>query len=187
MNMKTCLDCKNEYTDNESKNFGRCPKCDSKFYTVGTITDPDFSSRTPSEIEEGNRLKLYTPTKTAAEIAEDERVKYEKSIGPENVKKFKNRLKLELEEIAYQEWRAMQPEWKHQVARVESNPKAQPNINGLASSQAAATALGVFVGTTAIRAQLAELNENLDDASGGESGDSGDSEGGFMDSLGDFF
>jgi hypothetical protein len=81
----------------------------------------------------------------------------------------------------------MQPEWKHQVARVESNPKAQPNINGLASSQAAATALGVFVGTTAIRAQLAELNENLDDASGGESGDSGDSEGGFMDSLGDFF
>ena len=78
----------------------------------------------------------------------------------------------------------MQPEWKNQVARVESNPKVQQNINGLASSQAAATALGVFVGTTAIRAQLAELNENLDDSSGG---DSGDSEGGFMDSLGDFF
>jgi hypothetical protein len=184
MNMKTCLDCKNEYTDNESKNYGRCPKCDSKFYTVGTITDPDFSSRTPSEIEEGNRLKLYTPKKTASEIEADERDKYEKSIGPENVKKFKNRLKLELEEIAYQEWRAMQPEWKNQVARVESNPKSQANMSGFASSQAAATALGVFVGTTAIRAQLTELNENLEDTTGG---DSGDSEGGFMDSLGDFF
>jgi hypothetical protein len=57
-------------------------------------------------------------------------------------------------------------------------------MSGFASSQAAATALGVFVGTTAIRAQLTELNENLEDTSGG---DSGDSEGGFMDSLGDFF
>jgi hypothetical protein len=184
MNLKTCLDCRSEYTDSDSKNYGRCPKCDSKFYAVGTINDPDFSSRTPSEIEEGNRLKLYTPTKTPSEIEEEERIKYDKSIGPENVKKFQNRLKLELEEIAYQEWRAMQPEWKNQVARVESNPKSQPNMNGFASSQAAATALGVFVGTTAIRAQLAELNENQENSS---SGDSGDSEGGFMDSLGDLF
>jgi hypothetical protein len=163
MNLKTCLDCRSEYTDDDSKNFGRCPKCDSKFYTVGTINDPAFASRTPSEIEE------------------EERIEYEKSIGPENVKKFKNRLKLELEEIAYQEWRAMQPEWKSQVAKVESNPKSQTNIAGLASSQAAATALGVFVGTTAIRAQLVEINENQEDAPGG------DTEGGFMDSLGDFF
>jgi hypothetical protein len=81
----------------------------------------------------------------------------------------------------------MQPEWKHQVAKVESNPKSQANIGGVASSQAAATALGVFVGTTAIRAQLVEINENLEDDTGGDSGDSGDSEGGFMDSLGDFF
>lgn len=184
MNLKTCLDCKCEYTDQDAKHFGRCPNCDSRYYAVGTINDPGFSSRTPSEIDEANRLKLYTPTKTAAEIAEDERVKYEKSIGPENLKKFKNRLKLELEEIAYQEWRAMQPEWKNQVARVESNSKVQPNISGLASSQAAATALGVFVGTTAIRAQLNEINQNLDEATGG---DSGDSEGGFLDSLGDLF
>jgi hypothetical protein len=181
MNLKTCLDCRSEYTDDDSKNFGRCPKCDSKFYTVGTISDPGFPSKTPSEIEEGNRLKLYTPTKTPSEIEEEERIEYEKSIGPENVKKFKNRLKLELEEIAYQEWRAMQPEWKSQVAKVESNPKSQTNIAGLASPQAAATALGVFVGTTAIRAELAEINENQEDAP------DGDTEGGFMDSLGDFF
>lgn len=182
--MKTCLDCKNEYTDNESKRSGRCPKCDSKFYTIGTINDPGFSSRTPSEIDESNQLKLYTPTKTPVEVEEEERLNYERTLGPENVKKFKNRLKLELEEIAYQKWRAMQPEWKHQVARADSNPKSQANIGGFAGSQAAATALGVFVGTTAIRAQLAELNENQNDTSGG---DSDDSEGGFMDSLGDFF
>ena len=169
MNMKTCRDCKTDFQDQDAVHFGHCPKCDSKFYTVRTIKDSEFPSKTPSQIEA------------------DERDKYEKSIGPENVKKFKNRLKLELEEIAYQEWRAMQPEWKNQVARVESNPKSQANMSGFASSQAAATALGVFVGTTAIRAQLTELNENLEDTTGGDSGDSGDSEGGFMDSLGDLF
>jgi hypothetical protein len=166
MNMKTCLDCKTEYTDVDSKNFGRCPQCDSKFYTVATDNVRSF------------------PLKTFSEIEEEKRVKLDESINPEILKKFKNRLNLELEEIAYQEWRAMQPEWKSEVARAESNPKSQANIGGFASSHAGATALGVFVGTTAIRAQLADINENQNDDSGG---DSGEAEGGMFDSLGDFF
>lgn len=184
MHLKTCLDCKSEYSDDESKRFGSCPKCDSKFYTVVTINDSSSPSKNPFQSEEGSRLKLHTTTKTPSEIDEEERLKYENSIGPENVKKFKNRLKLELEEITYQEWRSMQPEWKHQVAKVDSSSKSQANIGGFLGSQGAATALGVFVGTTAIRAQLTEMNTNQNDASGG---DAGDSEGGFMDSLGDFF
>jgi DNA-directed RNA polymerase subunit RPC12/RpoP len=162
MNKKTCQDCKTEYTDLDSKRFGRCPKCDSKFFTVETI---DRNS----------------PPKTASEIEEDERMRFERNIGPEKVKKFKNRLKLELEEIAYREWRALQPEWKTQVAKAESNPTSQAIMGGFVGTQASATALGVVVGTAGIRHQLSEITENQEGASGGES------EGGLLDSLGEFF
>jgi hypothetical protein len=162
MNTKTCQDCKTEYTDLDSKRFGRCPKCDSKFFTVGTI-DRNSPPKTPSEIEE------------------DERMMFERNIGPEKVKKFKNRLKLELEEIAYREWRALQPEWKTQVAKAESNPTSQAIMGGFVGTQASATALGVVVGTAGIRHQLSEITENQEGASGGES------EGGLLDSLGEFF
>lgn len=163
MNKKTCLDCKTEYTDLDSKRFGRCPKCDSKFFTVGTGEDKSVLARTPSEIEE------------------DQRLTYDRALGPEKVKKFKNRLKLELEEIAYREWRALQPEWKTQIAKAESNPVSQAIMGGFVGAQAGATALGVVVGTAGIRHQLSEITENQEGASGGES------DGGVLDSLGEFF
>ena len=162
MYTKTCQDCKTEYTDLDSKRFGRCPKCDSKLFTVGTI-DRNIPSKTPSEIEK------------------DERMRLERNIGPEKVKKFKSRLKLELEEIAYREWRALQPEWKTQVAKAESNPTSQAIMGGFVGTQAGATALGVAVGTAGIRYQLSEITENQEGASVGES------DGGVLDSLGEFF
>jgi len=67
------------------------------------------------------------------------------------------------------------------VIQAESDPKAKATLGGFVGTHTSATALGVFVGTTAIRAELAEINENQEDAPGG------DTEGGFMDSLGDFF
>jgi DNA-directed RNA polymerase subunit RPC12/RpoP len=163
MYTKTCLDCKTAYTDLDSKRFGRCPKCDSKVFIVGTIDDQNSPAKTPSEIEK------------------DERLRFERNIGPEKVKKFKSRLKLELEEIAYREWRALQPEWKTQVAKAESNPTSQAIMGGFVGTQAGATALGVAVGTAGIRYQLSEITENQEGATGGES------DGGVLDSPGDFF
>jgi hypothetical protein len=105
-------------------------------------------------------------------------------MDPDLLAKFKHRFQLELEEIAYLEWRAMQPEWKFQVMKAEKDPKSQAIIGGFAGPHAVTTAAGVFIGTTAIRTELDEMNND----EGGESSDSsGDDEGGIAGFLGDIF
>jgi hypothetical protein len=133
MNLKTCLGCKTEYTDLDSKRFGSV---------------------------------------------------FEEFLNPEVLKKFKKRLQEELEEIAYLKWRAMQPEWKTEIAKAESDPMSKAALGGFVGTQAGATALGVFAGTTAMRVQLNEIKENQGE---GSSTDTGAAEGGILDSLGEFF
>jgi hypothetical protein len=96
-------------------------------------------------------------------------------MDPELLAKFKHRFKLELEEISYLEWRAMQPEWQHQVMKANSNPKSQAVLSGLVGPRAVTTAAGVLIGTTIIGT---EPNGN---DQGGESIDSfGAEEGGIF-------
>jgi hypothetical protein len=71
-------------------------------------------------------------------------------MDPELLAKFKHRFKLELEEISYLEWRAMQPEWQHQVRKANSNPNSQAILSGLVGPRAVTTAAGVLIGTTII-------------------------------------
>jgi hypothetical protein len=121
--------------------------------------------------------------KSRSEIEEANRLKFEESMDPDLLAKFKHRFQLELEEIAYLEWRAMQHQWQFLVMKAEKDPKSQAVIGGFVGPHAVTTAAGVFIGTTAIRTELDEMNDD----EGGEGSDgSGDEEGGiagFLDGL----
>ena len=166
MNLKSCSACNAEY----EAHIGKCPTCNSSYFTVVSLQEePDSSidgivSRVP-----------YVRPKSKYEIEEEQRLQHEESMDPDLLAKFKHRIKLELEEIAYLEWRAMQPEWQHQVMKANSDPKSQAVLSGLVSPRAVGTAAGVFIGTTIIGT---ESNGN---DQGGESIDSsGAEEGGIF-------
>ena len=135
MNLKSCSTCNAEY----EAHIGKCPKCDSTYFTV------------------------VSP--------QEQRLQHEESMDPELLAKFKHRFKLELEEIAYLEWRAMQHEWKDQVMKAEKDPKSQAIIGGFVGPRAVTTAAGVYIGTTAIRSEISELNN--DDGGGSSGGEEG--------------
>ena len=171
MNIKSCSNCNAEYEAQVSK----CPKCDSPFYILVSPQDS-----TDSSIDAVLPRVPYVQQKTQFEIEEEKRLKHEESMDPELLAKFKHRFKLELEEISYLEWRAMQPEWQHQVMKANSDPKSQAVLSGLVGPRAVGTAAGVFIGTTIIGT---ESNGN---DQGGESIDSsGAEEGGIFGLLGD--
>ena len=178
MNLKSCSACNAEY----EAHIGKCPKCNSTYFTVvSPQEEPDSSidgivprvpyvrPKSKFEIEEEQRLQ-----------EEEQRLQEEESMDPDLLAKFKHRFKLELEEISYLEWRAMQPEWQHQVMKAKSDPKSQAVLSGLVGPRAVGTAAGVFIGTTIIGT---ESNGN---DQGGESIDSsGAEEGGIFGLLGD--
>ena len=171
MNIKSCSNCNAEYEAQVSK----CPKCDSPFYILVSPQDS-----TDSSIDSRAGRVPYVRPKSQFEIEEEKRLKHEESMDPELLAKFKHRFKLELEEISYLEWRAMQPEWQHQVMKANSDPKSQAVLSGLVGPRAVGTAAGVFIGTTIIGT---ESNGN---DQGGESIDSsGAEEGGIFGLLGD--
>ena len=178
MNHKKCEDCKTEYEDQVGREFGRCPQCNSRFFTLVNLREvPASSIKTPVP-----RVP-YVPPKSQYEIEEEKRLQHEESMDPELLIKFKRRFKSELEEISYLEWRAMQPEWKFQVNKAETDPQAQAIIGGLSGTQMRSTAAGVFFGTGAIRAQLDEANNEEDSESSDSSGDDEDGIAGFLDGL----
>ena len=174
MNIKSCSNCNAEYEAQVSK----CPKCDSEFFIVVSPQDSPDSS-----IDSRAARVPYVPPKSQYEIEEEERLQREASMDPDLLAKFKHRIKLELEEIAYLEWRAMQHEWKDQVMKAEKDPKSQAIIGGFVGPHAVTTAAGVFIGTTIIGTEPNDMSNDQ----GGESSDiSGDDEGGiagFLDGL----
>jgi hypothetical protein len=162
VNLKSCSACNAEY----EAHIGKCPTCNSSYFTVVSLQEePDSSidgivSRVP-----------YVRPKSKYEIEEEQRLQHEESMDPDLLAKFKHRIKLELEEIAYLEWRAMQHEWKDQVMKAEKDPKSQAIIGGFVGPRAVTTAAGVYIGTTAIRSEISELNN--DDGGGSSGGEEG--------------
>jgi hypothetical protein len=153
-----------------------CPNC-----KASNFDHRDPETQTNSAV--GSTTVLQR--KSQSEIEEENRRQFEESIDPDVLVRFKRRFQSELEEITYLQWRAMQPQWKAQVAKAESDPKSDAGVSGFVTTQPYTTAAGVFIGTSMIRNQLDEVNDNLADESTEISG--GDEEGGFLDSLGDFF
>lgn len=162
MNLKSCSDCNAEY----EAHIGKCPKCNSTYFTVVSLQEEPDSS-----IDGIVPRVPYVRPKSKFEIEEEQRLQHEESINPDLLAKFKHRFKLELEEIAYLEWRAMQHEWKDQVRKAEKDPKSQAIIGGFVGPRAVTTAAGVYIGTTAIRSEISELNN--DDGGGSSGGEEG--------------
>lgn len=174
MNHKRCEDCKTEYEDE----VGRCPECNSRFFTSLSLREVPYSpTQTPTP------KVPHVPPKSQYEIEEDRRRVYEAAIDPDLLAKFKHRFQLELQEIAYLEWRAMQPQWKLQVTKAESDPKSQASVGGYIARPEVATAVGVFMGTGAIRHQLDEMQKVEDSESSDNSGDEEGGIAGFLDGL----
>jgi DNA-directed RNA polymerase subunit RPC12/RpoP len=170
MNRKKCENCKTEYQDYEAKRFGHCPNCDSKIFTL--VVQP--------EVPAG-------PPKSEYEIEQEKRLKLDESIEPAVLIKFKRRMELELAEIAYLEWRALQPQWKFQVNKAATDPKSQAITGGFVGPRAVTTAAGVIIGAAVISTEPDERNFG-EGGEGGEGGDSsGDEEGGILGLLGDLF
>ena len=162
MNLKSCSACNAEY----EAHIGKCPKCNSTYFTVvSLLEEPD------SSIDGIVPRVPYVRPKSKYEIEEEQRLQHEESMDPELLAKFKHRFKLELEEIAYLEWRAKQHEWKDQVMKAEKDPKSQAIIGGFVGPRAVTTAAGVYIGTTAIRSEISELNN--DDGGGSSGGEEG--------------
>jgi len=178
VNHKRCEDCKTEYEDEVGRAFGRCPECNSRFFTLVSLKEVPYSpTQTPIP-----RVP-YVPPKSQHEIEEEKRLQHEESMDPDLLAKFKHRFQLELEEIAYLEWRAMQHQWQFLVMKAEKDPKSQAIIGGFVGPHAVTTAAGVFIGTTIIGTEPNDISNDQ----GGESSDiSGDDEGGiagFLDGL----
>ena len=168
MNLKSCSTCNAEY----EAHIGKCPKCNSTYFTVVSLQEEPDSS-----IDGIVPRVPYVRPKSKFEIEEEQRLQDEESMDPDLLAKFKHRFKLELEEIAYLEWRAKQHEWKDQVKKAEKDPKSQAIIGGFVGPHAVTTAAGVYIGTTAIRSEISELNN---DENGGSSGGE---EGGISDFI----
>ena len=178
MNHKRCEDCKTEYEDEVGRAFGRCPECNSRFFTLVSLREVPASS-----MQTAVPRVPYVPPKSQYEIEEEERLQREASMDPDLLAKFKHRFQLELEEITYLEWRALQPQWKFQVMKAEKDPKSQGIIGGFVGPHAVTTAAGVFIGTTIIGT---EPNDMSNDQGGESSDSSGGDEGGiagFLDGL----
>ena len=178
MNHKRCEDCRTEYEDEPGKAIDRCPKCNSRFFTLVSLREVPASS-----IQRPAPKVPLVPPKSQYEIEEEQRLFYEASIDPELLVKFKRRFQSELEEMTYLEWRAMQPQWRLQVTKNGSEPSVESETSGLSGTQMRSTAAGVFSGTAAIRAQLDEINNEEDGESSESSGDDEDGIAGFFDGF----
>ena len=179
MSKKRCEECRTEYQDQDGRHFGHCPKCDSTYFTLVSLREVPTSSTQTSVPK-----VPVVPPKSQYEIEEEQRLFYEASIDPELLVRFKRRFQLELEEIAYLEWRAMQPEWQFQVMKAEKDPKSQAIIGGFVGPHAVTTAAGVFIGATIIGTEPNDMSNDQ----GGESSDtSGDDEGGIAGCLDGLF
>lgn len=171
MNLKSCSACNAEY----EAHIGKCPKCNSTYFTVVSLQEEPDSS-----IDGIVPRVPYVRPKSKFEIEEEQRLQDEKSMDPDLLAKFKHRFKLELEEIAYLEWRAKQPEWQFQVMNANSDPKSQAVLGGFVGPRAVTTAAGVIIGATVIGTEPNDVNNN-------QGGESGDSSGGEEGGISDFF
>jgi hypothetical protein len=124
-------------------------------------------------------LKAFQPTPrppTPAEIRAAQLQALDEELGEARVEAYRARMKKELEEIRYRNWRDLQPEWEEVI-------KSTPQKGRSGSSQSTqmrgpvAGAAAVALGTAGLRMHMNELN-NQD-----VSGDDGSGIGGFLSGL----
>jgi hypothetical protein len=115
---------------------------------------------------------------TPVEIKAAQLLALDEELGEARVAAYRARMKKELEEIRYRQWRDLQPEWEGVAQNVPQKTKTSGPQSGAALKGPLAGAAAVAAGTAGLRFQLNEIQDQLngEDSSGGE--DSG---------IGDFF
>jgi hypothetical protein len=126
------------------------------------------------------------PQQSSQDLSATRRELVDNSLGEEKVAQYRVRLAKEIEELKYQQWRELQPEWHEATQSTEPITTNQFSRGaGVASNfqnPMFATAAGVFVGTGAMRYQLGEIQNDLEAQNLDVSG-AADSSGGFMDGF----
>ena len=135
----------------------------------------------PTAIEASSTSKLPVPDADARR-----RELVDNSLGEVTVSQYRERLAKEIEELKYQQWRELQPDWHEATKGTPLNVNNQFTRGGAIASTfqnpMIATAAGVVLGTTAMRYQLGEIQNELE-AQNLDQGGAADSSGGFMDGF----
>lgn len=174
MKKKRCSKC---FADVQSTAI-YCPHCGIVDSWLPTPQEP--SEGIPTEIWRPEAPIATTPQALKQPLEDSDATKratVDSALGEKKVAQYRARLAKEIEEIKYQEWRAIQPEWKKMAEGSLQNKLSTPFQNPMIT-----TAAGVLIGTTAMRYQLGEIQSELE----GENIDLGgttNTSGGFMDGF----
>jgi len=135
----------------------------------------ELTTATPRQRE---RTRAGQVQLSPGEIKAAQLLALDEELGEERVAAYRARMKKELEEIRYRQWRDLQPEWEGVAQNAPQQPKTSAPQSGAALKGPLAGAAAVAAGTAGLRFQLNQIQDQLngEDTSGGE--DSG---------IGDFF
>jgi hypothetical protein len=156
-----------------------CPHCGKVDSWLPTPQEPSGKSLT--EIWSPEAASANTPPaaqQSSQDLSATKRAMVDSTLGEEKVAQYRARLAKEIEEIKYQEWRAIQPEWQ----KVAEGTR-QYNPSGPFQNPMIATAAGVMLGTTAMRYQLGAIQNELgeENVSSSDAANSGEESLGFFD------
>ena len=162
-----------------------CPHCgivDSWLPTpegAPAIAPQDIWQPTAAEASSTSKLPVPDADATRRELVDT-------SLGEVTVSQYRERLAKEIAELKYQQWRELQPDWHEATKGTPLNVNNQFTRGGAIASTfqnpMIATAAGVVLGTTAMRYQLGEIQNELE-AQNLDQGGAADSSGGFMDGF----
>jgi predicted nucleic acid-binding Zn-ribbon protein len=162
-----------------------CPHCgivDSWLPTpegAPAIAAQDIWQPTAAEASSTSKLPVPDADATRRELVDN-------SLGEVTVSQYRERLAKEIAELKYQQWRELQPDWHEATKDTPLNVNNQFARGGAIASTfqnpMIATAAGVVLGTTAMRYQLGEIQNELE-AQNLDQGGAADSSGGFMDGF----
>jgi hypothetical protein len=156
-----------------------CPHCG--IVDSWLPTPQESSSESLTEIWRPEEQEATTPPvseQTAHDVGATKRAMVDSTLGEEKVAQYRARLAKEIEEIKYQEWRAIQPEWQKVAEGTRQYNPSSPFQNPMI-----ATAAGVMLGTTAMRYQLGAIQNELgeENVSSSDAANSGEESLGFFD------
>lgn len=177
MKKKRCGNC---FADVQSTAI-YCPHCRS---VDGWLPTPQGGSRESlTEIWSPEKESTNTssaPEQSPQDLSATRRVLVDESLGEEKVAQYRARLAEEIEEIRYQQWRDIQPEWQKVVRESQAKNSVSPFQN-----PALTTAAGVIMGTTAMRYQLGVIQNELEaqNPDTGSALDTGGDSAGFFDGF----
>jgi hypothetical protein len=162
---------KPEKSSGEPSRRSFCPECGER-----NIKNLDLCDYCNTRINKSGAADLLD---SPGDLQAAQRESLNKSLGVEKVAQYQSRLQQEIDEIQYQQWRSLQPEWEQVAGNL---PKVNSTNRGVFPNPTAVftTASGVMLGTAGLRHEVGEIQEKFDS----EGSENSESESGFFDFLG---